>query len=331
MAGAVEVAGRIGGGDAAGPARCRVGVVDMPVPLLQCGQACNLRRAHRVWIFSLGAFFLDLHVGEFGCLSFPMKWHFFWSLAVVWLVGMGVSRAQSGATMEPVVAALEPVALRTALARPLPESKRTVIVPAREDAVLGLTHYSKEEFAAAGMDWDRFMEKAMAAATRLLVSIKPIVARDQAGQIAYVKLKSDRPFTASVVLSPRMVPLFQGFLGERIVALMPDRNTVYLFSRNFGGFQAFGQKIIDEQADSLYPCSIEAFEISREGVKCIGGFDDGADPPPALEPPLKGELPRKATPPGDPPGSPILPSLVPRRSELPPVPRREEVPPVQVR
>ena len=97
-----------------------------------------------------------------------MKWHFFWSLAVVWLVGMGVSRAQSGATMEPVVAALEPVALRTALARPLPESKRTVIVPAREDAVLGLTHYSKEEFAAAGMDWDRFMEKAMAAATRLL-------------------------------------------------------------------------------------------------------------------------------------------------------------------
>jgi hypothetical protein len=52
-----------------------------------------------------------------------MKWHFFWSLAAVWLVGMGVSRAQPGATMEPVVAALEPVA--------------------REDAVLGLTHYSK--------------------------------------------------------------------------------------------------------------------------------------------------------------------------------------------
>ena len=260
-----------------------------------------------------------------------MKWHLFTGWAAVWLMGMGVSRAQPGVTMEPVVAALEPVALRTALARPLPDSKRTVIVPAREDAVLGLTHYSKEEFAAAGLDWDRFMEKSMAAATRLLVSITPIVARDPAGQVAYVKLKSDRPFTASVVLSPRIVPLFQGVLGERMVALMPDRHTVYLFSRNFGGFQAFGQKIIDEHADSLYPCSIEAFEISREGVKCIGGFDDGADPPPTLEPPRKGELPRKAPSPGDPLGSPVPPSMVPRRSELAPVPRREEGPPAPVR
>jgi hypothetical protein len=185
--------------------------------------------------------------------------------------------------LEPVVAALEPVALRTALARPLKDAKRTVIVPAREDAVLGLTSLTKEEFEAAGLNWDQFMTQAAAAATRLLVTIKPVVARDKAGQIAYIKLKSERPYAASMILSPRLIPLFQDFLGDRLVALVPDRHTVYLFSRNFGEFQAFGQKIVDDHADAVYPCSIEAFEISRDGVACLGGFDDGADPLPSFE------------------------------------------------
>lgn len=242
-----------------------------------------------------------------------------WQVAAVWLAGVVGSWAQSGAALEPVVAALEPVALRTALARPLGEGKRTVIVPAREDAVLGLTHYTKEEFAAAGLDWNQFMAKATAAATRLLVTLKPVVARDPAGQIAYVKLNSDRPFTASVVLSPRLVPLFQAILGDRLVALMPDRNTVYLFSRNFGEFQAFGQKIINDHAESVYPCSIEAFEISRDGVKCLGGFDDGAEPPPPVEPAAQGtneSLPRPELPRPQGPGS-TSPPVTPRRKSAP--------------
>jgi hypothetical protein len=208
-------------------------------------------------------------------------------------------QGQEKAAIEPVVAALEPVALRTALARSLPDAKFTVIVPAKEDSVLGISHYTKEEFAAAGLDWDQFMTKATAAATRLLVSIKPVVAKDASGQVAYIKLQSDRPFTASVVLSPRMVPLFQGVLGDRLVALMPDRNTVYLFSRNFGQFQSFGQKILNDHAEAIYPCSIEVFEISRDGIKCLGGFDDGAEPPPSVNPAAsspKPEIPRKETP-----------------------------------
>lgn len=262
-----------------------------------------------------GARFTGLRAWGFRCLNPVMKWHPVWRLALVWLMGLGSAGAQTTAALEPVVAALEPVTLRTALARPLPEAKRTVIVPAREDAVLGLTHYSKEEFAAAGLDWEQFMAKATSAATRLLVSIKPVVAKDAKGQIAYVKLKSDRPFVASVIFSPRLVPLFQTFLGDRLVALMPDRHTVYLFSRNFGEFQAFGQKIIDDHADAVYPCSIEAFEISRDGVKCIGGFDDGADPIPDLasggdskEKQPKGELPRREVP----------ASKVPRRPQAKP-------------
>lgn len=245
-----------------------------------------------------------------------MNWFAIFLMVLVGVASAGSVCAQAAPAVEPVVAAIEPVTLRTALARNLPEAKRTVIVPAREDAVLGLTHFSKEEFTAAGLDWDQFMAKATAAATRLLVSIKPVVVKDKAGQIAYIKLKSERPFTASIIYSPRMVPLFQGLLGDRLVALMPDRYTVFLFSRNFGEFQAFGQKIIDDHADSIYPCSIEAFEISRDGVKCIGGFDDGADElpadalPPEAKKAVQPELPRAAP-------APKTPSVVPREPAAP--------------
>lgn len=243
-------------------------------------------------------------------------------ITLAWLAVAVSCPGQGKVAMEPVVAALEPIALRTVLARPLPDAKFTVIVPAKEDSVLGLTHYNKEEFAATGLDWDQFMSKAAAAATRLLVSIKPVVAKDASGQVAYVKLQSERPFAASVVLSPRLVPLFQSVLGDRLVALMPDRYTVYLFSRNFGQFQSFGQKIINDHAEAVYPCSIEVFEISREGIKCIGGFDDGAEAPvsaasrdvvkpelprkeAAIQPAPRTEIPLRTEPPAEPRISPI--------------------------
>ena len=227
--------------------------------------------------------------------AFRMIGRNWWTMALCWLAGMTACFGQGKLVLEPVVAALEPVALRTALARALPEAKYTVIVPAREDAVLGIAHFTKEEFAATGMSWEQFVAKAEAAATRLLVATKPVVAKDAAGQVAYVKLQSERPFAASIVLSPRLVPLFQGVLGDRLVALMPDRSTVYLFSRNFGQFQSFGQKIINDHAEAVYPCSIEVFEISRDGIKCIGGFNDGAEAPVAgtIVPPIPTpEIPR---------------------------------------
>lgn len=200
--------------------------------------------------------------------------------------------------LEPVCAALEPVALRTEMARTLGGGKKTVIVPAREDEVLGLTHFSKEEFNAAGLDWEQFMTKAAAAATRVLDTMTPQVTRDADGSIALITLRSDAPFAASVVLSPELLPRFQDQLGDRLVALLPDRNTVYLFSRNFGKFQDFGPRVLKEHAAALYPCSSEAFEISRDGLKCLGSFDDGDESASVpVQPPVKpSAAPGKTTP-----------------------------------
>lgn len=214
------------------------------------------------------------------------------------------AKPEDPAALESICAAIEPFTLRTELARPLGDGKQTVLTPAREDKVLGITNYSKEEFAAAGLDWDQFLAKAADAATRLLVSITPRITKAKDGTIAYVTLRSERPFAASIVLSPRLIPLFREQFGDRLVVLMPDRNTVYVFSRNFGEFQDFGPRIIKEYSEALYPCSMEAFEVSRDGLKCLGAFDDGAgsSPPPGSASKAEGKSSR--IPPGSDAGTP---------------------------
>lgn len=182
---------------------------------------------------------------------------------------------QAAPSLEPVCATIEPSALRTELARPFGGAKQTVIVPAREDSVLGITTFSQDEFDRAGLNQDRFLAQSTAAGTRLLLSLKPEITSKKDGTPAYATLRSDRPFTPSVVLSPRFLPLFEPQFGDRLVVLMPDRNTVYIFSRNFGGFQEFGPRILKEYAAALYPCSTEAFEVGHDGVKCLGAFSDG--------------------------------------------------------
>ncbi|MDB6132099.1 MAG: hypothetical protein JWM59_342 [Verrucomicrobiales bacterium] len=184
-------------------------------------------------------------------------------------------------SLEPVCATIEPSALRTELARSFGGAKKTVIVPAREDSVLGITTFSHAEFDRAGLDQDRFLAQATAAATRLLLSLKPEITAKKDGTPAYATLRSDRPFTPSVVLSPQFLPLFEPQFGDRLVVLMPNRNIVYIFSRNFGGFQEFGPRILKEYAAALYPCSTEAFEVGHDGVKCLGAFDDGEDVSPS--------------------------------------------------
>lgn len=212
-------------------------------------------------------------------------------LAVVFALGMASLDFANAAekdppttaesALEPMCATIEPRVLRTELARPLGDGKQTVVIPAREDNVLGLSHLSRGELAATGLNQDEFMAKAAAAATRLLLTLNPEVTKDKDGSTAYVTLRSERPFASSIVLSPRLLPLFKEQFGDRLVVLVPDRNTVYVFSRNFGKFQDFGPRIIREYHAALYPASLEAFEISRDGIKCLGGFDTGNNSPPA--------------------------------------------------
>lgn len=176
--------------------------------------------------------------------------------------------------LEPVCLAIEPVSLRTALARALPGAKLTVMAPAREHD-LGLKLLTPEEFRATGLTWPEFEAKAAAAADRLLSSLTPDIRKGADGNPSYAILKSESHLTSSILFAPGLTDRFRATFGDRLVVLMPDRFTLYVFPRSFADFQKHGKQILRQHADSVYPCSVEAFEVTGEGVRCIGSFGDG--------------------------------------------------------
>jgi len=176
----------------------------------------------------------------------------------------------------PLAACIEPVALRTETSQALPGAKLTVVCPAREDA-LGLSRLSAEEFKTTGLTAEQFLKEAAATAAAHLKTLQPEVHRDAKGRAEYAVLKSESHLTASVILCPEFHAQFKKTLGEKLVVLVPDRFTVYVFSRSSGRFQDMGPEILEKHAGSTWPCSSEAFEITAEGLKGLGAFETGEE------------------------------------------------------
>ena len=185
----------------------------------------------------------------------------------------------------PLAACIEPAVMRTDAAQLLPGSKKTVIVPAHEDE-FGLSRLTKEEFAATGLKWEQFLTRAAATAATHLKSLQPDIHRDGKGTAQYAVLKSANHRTASVILCPEFHAQFKAVFGDRLVVLVPDRFTVYVFPRGFSDFQTMGPAILEQHARSVWPCSQEAFEITGAGLKCLGAFDTG-DAEEPVAPPAK--------------------------------------------
>ena len=188
----------------------------------------------------------------------------------------------------PLVACLEPAVLRTEAAQLLPGSKKTVIVPAWINE-FGLSRLSKKEFAATSLRWEQFLTQAAVAAAAHLKTMEPEIHRDAKNVAQYAVLKSESHLTASVVLCPEFFAQFREIFGDRLVVLVPDRFTVYVFPRGFTDFQTMGPAILEKHAKSVWPCSEEAFEITADGLRCLGAFvpDDGKLAPAAKSAPEK--------------------------------------------
>jgi hypothetical protein len=169
---------------------------------------------------------------------------------------------------------LEPAALKCEVSQTLSGARSTVVQPARETAD-GLKILSKAEFEATGLKWEEFLAKAKTAAAKKLEKLEPSVVKDGRGLVLYIKLHGESPLISSMILCPELLTKFSPQLGNSIVALVPDRFTVYLFPRQTGEFARHGTEIAEIFTKATFPASAEAFEISESGFKSIGTFNTG--------------------------------------------------------
>jgi len=87
------------------------------------------------------------------------------------------------------------------------------------------------------------------------------------------------PFKASLILAPNLREIAGAVLGWPLMAVIPDRDFLYLWAaRNTGFVNRVGGVVVREYSKAAYPLSTEVYEITDETVRAIGEFPTEPSP-----------------------------------------------------
>lgn len=171
----------------------------------------------------------------------------------------------------------EPKAMRTERSRLLPDAKKTVISPARETAETpGVKLYTGEEFKKLGISVETFLERSRAAADKRLATLVPDYVKDDSGRLRYAVYRGDSPLLASMVIAPSLGQLFQKTFKGDVWAVLPDRNSLFIFPARPNAIAEFSSDLRDRFDSNPFAASPEIFLLNADGglPKVVGAFGD---------------------------------------------------------
>lgn len=186
------------------------------------------------------------------------------SLLLVPFFASAETESELGVLLEPSFAAPK-------IAHPVNGAKTTVLVPAL-NTKYGLDRYTEEEWNAQSLGWPDVFPKAMALADKIAVSVEPRWVRDERGVILYGVIEDENPFVSSVIFSERLYKRLSSILGKEFLALVPDRNIVYLFPKFGGKLADYSGSIVEQYRRAPIKVSLEIFEVSINGCKVVGAI-----------------------------------------------------------
>ncbi|HEY2341823.1 MAG TPA: hypothetical protein VGH90_02280 [Chthoniobacteraceae bacterium] len=166
----------------------------------------------------------------------------------------------------------EPKFLHSATTAPIADAQQTEFAGGVRGRDL-LTVLSKETFAKLNVTWSEFFAKARANSTSDFVALKPEYVRNRKKVIQYAVLQSEEPFVASAVLAPKFLETFADTLGPKVLVIIPNQFTAYVFPALASAYQDFEPVIRKAYRDTAHPVSTEVFEFSAEGIKAVGAFE----------------------------------------------------------
>ena len=166
---------------------------------------------------------------------------------------------------------LEPKFMRSPLAVPLSNSQKTDLVAGimTED---GPEPLSKADFAALYVEREAFHSLAVLNTAYDMKHLRYRFDRDKRGIIRYGAIESDRPVVASAVLFPGFLDLWKTTLGEKVLIVVPNRFTAFIFPKLASDYLDYAPMVFRAYRETPYPVSVEVFEITPTGWTCLGAY-----------------------------------------------------------
>lgn len=163
--------------------------------------------------------------------------------------------------------------MRVPTAQAIPAAEKTVLVPGRLENG-ELTAFSKAEWEKLGVSWEEFLKRAQANAAAEVAALKPEYERDRKKVITYAMIKSAEPIVSGAVLSPKFLELFKDTLGPKVLVVVPNRFTAYVFPRLASNYRDYAPGVFADYRATAHPVSVEVFELSAAGLTAIGAYEE---------------------------------------------------------
>jgi hypothetical protein len=133
---------------------------------------------------------------------------------------------------------------------------------------------TRAQFEALKVNWAAFAIQTQANAEAELKAVKTDYGRDRKKVIVYAAVSSPHGLVASAVLAPKFLDLFKDTLGEKVLVVIPNRSTAYIFPALASNYQDYAPLIFGAYRATAFPVSTEVFELSRDGMKAVGAFEE---------------------------------------------------------
>jgi|GEM_PF-421138 len=153
------------------------------------------------------------------------------------------------------------------------EGAKTTKMAAHYEWSFGVRPFTKKTWKERHLDWETFFPVAQQVADAVAANLEPKLVRDHRGIALYAIIADEDPFLTSAILSPKLRERFEESLGDRIHALLLERNRIYLFPATGGSLADFGPALVEQYRQSQFPVSLEIFLIDRSGFRVVGELE----------------------------------------------------------
>jgi hypothetical protein len=168
---------------------------------------------------------------------------------------------------------LEPKFMRRPVSYEIAHAQQTVLAPAllQEGE---LVFPSKEQFASFSLDQKAIEQLASVSAEAELKTLQPRYVRDKRKIIEFAELSSSEPIVASAVLAPGFLKMFQETIGDSLLLVVPNRYRAFIFPRLASHYEEYTAMVFEAFRATAYPVSVEVFEVSADGMRAIGVYEE---------------------------------------------------------
>ena len=197
-----------------------------------------------------------------------------WRFAIFALLALTPdARAEDAVPVNALRVWLEPKFQHSPVATPVTGAKATWIAAGtlRADELAGL---SASAFAALGISWEQFFARARENGAADLAGLKPRYERDAKKVIVYAALESEKPVVASAVLAPKFLAMFKDTLGDKLLVVVPNRFTAFVFPRLASHYAEYAPMVFRAYRATAWPVSVEVFEVSADGWRGFGAYEE---------------------------------------------------------